>query len=57
MTTPHKVMEKNAKNKLTLLELAERLGSVSAACRQMNYSRSQFYEIKRRFQLEGFQGL
>jgi transposase InsO family protein len=50
-------MKKNAKNKLTLLQLAERLGSVSAACRHMNYSRSQFYEIKRRFQLEGFQGL
>jgi len=57
MTTPSKVMKKNAKNKLTLLELAQKLGSVSAACRHMNYSRSQFYEIKRRFQLEGFQGL
>jgi len=57
MTTPHKIMEKNAKHKLTLLELAEKLGSVTAACRHMNYSRSQFYEIKRRFQLEGFQGL
>jgi transposase InsO family protein len=50
-------MKKNAQNKLTLLQLAEKLGSVSAACRHMNYSRSQFYEIKRRFQLEGFQGL
>ena len=57
MTTPKKVMEKNAKNKLTLLELAQKLGSVTAACRHMKYSRSQFYEIKRRFQLEGFQGL
>jgi hypothetical protein len=57
MSTHSKVMEKNAKNKLTLLQLAQKLGSVSAACRHMNYSRSQFYEIKRRFQLEGFQGL
>jgi transposase InsO family protein len=57
MTTPRKVAEKNAKNKLTLIELAERLKSVAAACRQMNYSRSQFYELKKRFDLEGFQGL
>jgi transposase InsO family protein len=57
MTTPHKIREKIAKNKYTLLELANKLGNVAAACRQMNYSRSQFYEIKRRFQLEGFQGL
>ncbi len=57
MTTPSKVMTKIAKNKLTLLQLADKLGSVAAACRHMNYSRSQFYEIKRRFQLEGFQGL
>ena len=57
MATHGKVMKKNAKNKLTLLQLAQKLGSVSAACRHMNYSRSQFYEIKRRFKLEGFQGL
>jgi hypothetical protein len=57
MSTHSKVMKKNAQHKLTLLELAKKLGSVSAACRHMNYSRSQFYEIKRRFQLEGFQGL
>jgi transposase InsO family protein len=57
MTTPKKVTEKNAKNKLTLLELADKLGSVSAACRHLNFSRSQFYVLKRRFQEEGFQGL
>jgi transposase InsO family protein len=57
MTTPKKVTEKNAKNKLTLLELAEQLGSVAAACRSMKYSRSQYYELKKRFDLEGFQGL
>lgn len=57
MTTQSKVDNKNAKNKLTLLQLAEKLGNVSRACRHMNYSRSQFYEIRRRFDLEGFQGL
>jgi hypothetical protein len=57
MTTPHKIREKNAKHKLTLLQLADKLGCVTKACYQMNYSRSQFYDIKRRFQLEGFQGL
>jgi transposase InsO family protein len=57
MATPSKVMTKIAENKLTLLQLADKLGNVAAACRHMNYSRSQFYEIKRRFQLEGFEGL
>lgn len=57
MTTPHNVDEKNAKNKLTLLQLADKLGNVTRACRNMNYSRSQFYEIRRRYDLEGFQGL
>lgn len=57
MATPSKVMTKIAENKLTLLQLAEQLGNVVAACRYMNYSRSQFYVIKRRFQLEGFEGL
>jgi len=57
MITPRNVAEKNAKNKLTLLQLAEKLGNVSKACKHMDYSRSQFYEIRRRFDLEGFQGL
>jgi transposase InsO family protein len=49
--------EKVAHRKLTLLELAEKLHSVSQACRFIGYSRSQFYEIKRAFQLYGFEGL
>jgi len=57
MTTPGNVDEKNAKNKYSLLQLAEKLGNISKACRYMKYSRSQFYEIKRRFELEGFEGL
>ncbi|HYA04140.1 MAG TPA: IS481 family transposase [Syntrophobacteria bacterium] len=48
---------KIAHRKLSLLELAEKLNNVSEACRLMRYSRSQFYEIKRAFQLYGFEGL
>jgi len=57
MSTPSKLEKKDAKHKLSLLQLAENLGNVSKACRNMNFSRSQFYEIRRRFDLEGFQGL
>jgi len=49
--------EKIAQNKLTLLQLAEKLRSVSEACRRRGVSRSQFYEYKRTFQEEGFSGL
>ena len=49
--------EKIAQNKLTLLQLAERLRSVPEACRRRGVSRSQFYEYKRAFQEEGFSGL
>jgi transposase InsO family protein len=49
--------EKIAQNKLTLLQLAEKLRSVSEACRRRGVSRSQFYEYKRAFQEEGFSGL
>ena len=37
--------------------MAETLDNVTKACRLTNCSRSQYYEIKRRFELEGFQGL
>jgi len=43
--------------RLTVLELAESLGNVSAACRQRGVSRTQFYEYKRRFQTHGLAGL
>lgn len=49
--------EKVAQKKLTLLQLAEKLRSVSEACRRRGVSRSQFYEYKRAFQEEGFSGL
>ena len=41
--------EKLARQRLSVLELAQTLGSVSVACRQRGVSRTQFYEYKRRF--------
>lgn len=49
--------EKVARRKLSLLELADDLSNVSRACRAMGYSRQQFYEIRRNFQLYGSEGL
>lgn len=42
MTTSDKII----KNKLGLLNLSERLGNVSAACKVMGYSRDSFYRFK-----------
>lgn len=53
MTTEQKV----ARRKLSLLELAQDLHNVSEACRVMGYSRQQFYEIRRNFQVYGADGL
>jgi hypothetical protein len=33
------------------------LGNVSAACRQRGMTRIQFYDYKRRFELQGLEGL
>ena len=49
--------KKVAQSRLNLLQLAEKLGNVSKACRMGNVSRSQFYEYKRAFQTYGFEGL
>jgi len=49
--------KKIAQKRLTLLQLAEKLRSVSEACRRRGVSRSQFYEYKRAFQKDGFSGL
>jgi transposase InsO family protein len=49
--------EKLAHKRLTLLQLAEKLGNVSKACRMHKVSRSQFYEYKRSFQEYGLEGL
>ncbi len=48
---------KLARQRLSVLELAEILGNVSEACRRRGISRSQFYEHKRRFQTHGLAGL
>lgn len=49
--------EKLAQKRLTLLQLAEKLGNVSKACLMHKVSRSQFYEYKRAFQEHGLDGL
>ena len=55
MTTVQK--EKIARRKLSLLQIAQELGNVSKACKIVGYSRQQFYEIRRNFQLYGADGL
>jgi transposase InsO family protein len=49
--------EKIARQRLSVLQLAEALTNVSAACRQRGMTRTQFYEYKRRFELQGMEGL
>ncbi len=49
--------EKIARRKLTLLQLAQEMGNVSKACKVVGYSRQQFYEIRRNFQLYGAEEL
>jgi len=53
MTTEEKV----ARRKLSLLDLAQELRNVSKACKVMGYSRQQFYEIRRNYQVYGTAGL
>jgi transposase InsO family protein len=48
---------KLAHNRMTLLQLAQKLQNVSEACRRRGVSRSQFYEYKRAYQERGFEGL
>lgn len=45
------------KRKLTMLELAQTLGSVSEACRKLNVSRQHFYDVKKALEEEGIEGL
>lgn len=49
--------EKLARQRLSVLELAQALGNVSEACRQRGISRTQFYEYKQRFAEQGLEGL
>src|SRR5690349_1404627 len=48
---------KVAHQRLSVLQLAQELGSVSKACRQAGMDRTSFYEWKRRFQTHGLAGL
>ena len=52
-----KAEAKVARQKLSVLELAEALGNVSEACRRRGLSRQSFYEYKRRFAEAGLEGL
>ena len=49
--------EKLAHRRLTVLELAERLGNVTEACRRGGIDRTRFYDRKRRLQTHGLDGL
>jgi helix-turn-helix protein len=51
---PH---EKIAHQRLSVLQRAEALGTVSVACRQRGMTRTQFDDYKRRFELQGLDGL
>lgn len=48
---------KLARQRLSVLELAQRLNNVSEACRQRGISRTIYYEYKRRFEEQGLEGL
>lgn len=52
-----KATEKLARQRLSVLELAQALGNVSEACRQRDISRQTFYDYKRRFDKHGLEGL
>ena len=49
--------KKIARRKLSLLQLAQKLGNVAKACRIVGYSRQHFYRIRRNFQVHGADGL
>jgi len=49
--------EKVARQRLSVLQLAQALGNVSEACRRGGLDRTSFYEYKRRFQTHGLEGL
>lgn len=46
-----------AKQRLRAIELAEKLGNISEACRIVGINRTSFYEWQRRYQAHGLEGL
>jgi transposase InsO family protein len=48
---------KVARQRLSVLDLAEKLGNVSEACRRRGITRTQFYEYKKRVETFGLEGL
>lgn len=55
--SPRDAATKLAQQRLSVLELARELWNVAEACRQRDMDRTSFYEWKRRFQTQGFEGL
>lgn len=49
--------QKLAHQRLSVLELAQTLGSVSEACKRKGMTRTMFYEYKKRFIEQGIEGL
>jgi transposase len=43
--------------KVNILELGEKLGNISEACRKLGVSRQHFYDIKSTLEEEGIEGL
>jgi transposase InsO family protein/transposase len=55
---PQFQLEKNLRRrKVNILELGEKLGNISEACRKLGVSRQHFYDIKATIQEEGIDGL
>ena len=48
---------RKARERLDLLTMIESTGNISAACRHLGFTRSDFYKFKRRFEAEGIEGL
>ena len=48
---------KLAEHRLSVLVLARELGNLAEASRQRGLDRTRFYELKRRSQTQGFEGL
>ena len=49
--------DKTVKNKLELLELADKLNNVSEACKIMGFSRDTYYRLKKAYSESGIEAL